>query len=802
MPMFKKRQSHESLVSKNDVVRTLPTPLFLMAIGMWVVSASALMLLFHMSHIVPFLVVGGLLIVVAGLALACSLSLHFGSILAGMGLGLLVACVGAQALWQGETVLAQTDGIHVFEVVEDGKISDYGAQCVARVMDVEGAPRVQVYLPQDVKPPSFGERFEAYACFSKTPEQSRIYALQRGIVGRAKCSSYVSAEPQGVLGVITSIRVKAIKALLYTNADNDCKGAESEIFQEVSDGAGICTALLCGWRNNVSEEVNQAFKTTGLAHVLAVSGAHLSVIVSIFSLILKRIALPRVCSVVIQIALMAIYVVFSGSSPSVIRAAVMASIAICSFFAARRAVPLQALGICVIGALVCSPSSALSVSFALSVLATLGILVFSPLCRSWFEFALRGRFVLLIDVLSVCAAANMATLPLAAGLFAQIPLIGVLSNIIVSPLFAPLCTICMICLIVGLVFPVLAPIALSGAQSLCALFGSLVVGLSHIPGGCIAIDVPVVEMLFVTGVFMAGLWFWWPQPSAKSIACVGVLLVSWWLGMTLVLPTLASKMAGDEIVMLDVGQGDAFLLRSSGVTLLIDTGNQETLLKEAIAKNHLTKLDAVLITHGDDDHMGCLESLAGYVEIDQVLLAEGVKSCSCDNCKELLDSARLVAGKDNVVSLSQGNKIVIGEFVCEVIWPSQFSDEGGNADSICLDVVLDANHDATPELRALFTGDAEADVLKQLIDADRIGKVDLLKVGHHGSARALTSDVVEELSPQVALIGVGSHNIYGHPREEIINILEEDGVSVFRSDQDGAVSCKIVGETMMITTQN
>ena len=153
-------------------------------------------------------------------------------------------------------------------------------------------------------------------------------------------------------------------------------------------------------------------------------------------------------------------------------------------------------------------------------------------------------------------------------------------------------------------------------------------------------------------------------------------------------------------------------------------------------------------------------------------------------------------------TLRKGDQFALGDFDCKVVWPVRFNDEGGNADSICLMVGLDENNDDYPEWSALFVGDAESKVIEPLITSGEIGKINLLKVGHHGSAQSLTKGMIDALKPQVALIGVGEYNRYGHPNEEIIGILEDAEVSVFRSDIEGDVSCKIRGETMMVTTQN
>jgi len=193
-------------------------------------------------------------------------------------------------------------------------------------------------------------------------------------------------------------------------------------------------------------------------------------------------------------------------------------------------------------------------------------------------------------------------------------------------------------------------------------------------------------------------------------------------------------------------------VRSKGSAVLIDTGNHDTLLKEALARQGIFHLDAVLITHADDDHCGSLQALDGVVAIDSVLVARDALTCDCDSCESLIESASSVVGSANVEPLAVGDAIACGDFSLKVIWPYGFSDEGGNADSLCLLASL-ATSGGT--WTALFCGDAESNQLKEIIDEGELGDIDIYKVGHHGSKAALTESVVEVIRPEISLVSVG-----------------------------------------------
>jgi competence protein ComEC len=245
----------------------------------------------------------------------------------------------------------------------------------------------------------------------------------------------------------------------------------------------------------------------------------------------------------------------------------------------------------------------------------------------------------------------------------------------------------------------------------------------------------------------------------------------------------------DAVVLIDVGQGDSLLVRSGGQTLLIDTGNQDAKLKAYLAENRIAHLDSILITHADDDHCGSLDVVRSCTECERVLVAADMKGCADDSCTALMEESKATARE--VVGLNRGDRFRVGSCEFEVIWPQRFADNGGNADSLCVSMSYDGDGDGQSDVVALFTGDAEHDQLAQMERDGVIGDVDILKVGHHGSRNGMTTDDVALLKPEIALIGVGANNRYGHPTQEILDMLADVGCEVLRTDQDGTVVCEL-----------
>ena len=225
------------------------------------------------------------------------------------------------------------------------------------------------------------------------------------------------------------------------------------------------------------------------------------------------------------------------------------------------------------------------------------------------------------------------------------------------------------------------------------------------------------------------------------------------------------------------------------------------MLKTRFAENGITHLDGILITHPDDDHCGSLDIIEQLIVVDKIYIAKDLPSNSEDNCKKLMSQIKKIVSENNIVKLSVGDKIFIGEIELDVIWPDKFKDNGGNCDSVCLIANVDISNDGEIESRALLCGDAEKEEIDTLLKKRRIPKIDIYKCGHHGSANALTENGAKALSPKVTLISVGAKNKYGHPNSKIIEMLKNTGSLIYRTDQQGTITINFVNSKLNISTQ-
>ena len=280
------------------------------------------------------------------------------------------------------------------------------------------------------------------------------------------------------------------------------------------------------------------------------------------------------------------------------------------------------------------------------------------------------------------------------------------------------CLVGFVAVLLACLAPAASPGLIGAAALACAPLSAVVNALASLQGSCVPIDAAPLAAAVLSGALCIGLWARWPRVSIGGLSgtAAAAVLALFVLRLPLGMPT-------DAIVMLDVGQGDAFLVRSGANALLIDTGNQDSLLKAALARQRVGRLDAVAVTHSDDDHCGSLSVLGDVAPASALLVPEGLPDCSCKACSELMAAARTEGLADALVELSPGDTVRCGKFSITVLWPERLADDGGNADSLCLLASWDGDGDgaAFVEWAEKFPEDMPYDYLEITITADGNG---------------------------------------------------------------------------------
>ena len=327
--------------------------------------------------------------------------------IAGVCLGCLLA--GSQALqWAADVADAGADRVgmqRAITLTADPSVGDYGSSAQGRMrLDSGRTVSVRVNLPEGLTAHCW-DRILVTDAAHQPAEKARAFYAQRGWAGSVSPSTAEIVHPDGVRGAIADLRRLTVERFLAP----------------ATPGAFLLAALVCGDRTALFQ--NTAYDdivTAGLAHMVAVSGAHLAIVSGIVGVLLMHAHIPRIGRSACMVAFMIAYALFAGCPVSVLRATVMAALALCAAFAKRRRNTLSALALCIIVFLSLEPCLALSVSFSLSCLSMLGIALFYPLAQKWMAALCRGHASGLSESLALTLAASLLTVPVSAPLFAQL----------------------------------------------------------------------------------------------------------------------------------------------------------------------------------------------------------------------------------------------------------------------------------------------------------------------------------------------------------------------------------------------
>ncbi|MET0932440.1 MAG: ComEC/Rec2 family competence protein [Mycetocola sp.] len=543
-------------------------------------------------------------------------------------------------------------------------------------------------------------------------------------------------------------------------------------------GGELLPGLSTGNTTAVSDDLDQAMKSSSLSHLTAVSGANCAVIVAVLTAALAALRAPRRLRIAVALAGLGLFVVLVTPEPSVVRAALMAVAVLLALGAGRPAAGLPILSLVVILVVIVDPWLSRSYGFVLSALATGGLLTLTrPLTRllcAWVPRPLAAAFALPL-------AAQLACQPVLILLTPTLPLLGVPANLLAAPA-APIATLLgfAACILAPLLPPVavgllwLGWIPATWIAAIATTVHSLPVNrLPWLPDGGGALLLAGLTAVLVVAVraSLAG-------RRAVAACCAGVLVVAGGayagsLAGSRIAPAL-SMPANWTHAACDVGQGDAIVLRSGGAVALIDTGPDPEPLSACLDALSIGRLDLLVLTHFDLDHVGGVSAVIGRADLALV----GEPQNAADE-HILTDLA--AAGAD-VKRATAGLGGTLGTARWRALWPPPRAGPvwQGNAGSVTL-LVDDGS------LRSLFLGDLDEAAQDRILAGHALGgPVDLVKMAHHGSADQ-SSQLYVQAHARIALIPVGADNDYGHPTPAALNLLDAVGTTPFRTDTCGLI---------------
>ncbi len=545
----------------------------------------------------------------------------------------------------------------------------------------------------------------------------------------------------------------------------------------------VVAGIVLGADDGLSDELREAFRDSGLYHLLAVSGQNVALIAYGVLAFAWLAGVGRLAAEVGVLAAIAAYVLAVGWQPSVVRAGIAGGLASMAWLASRQRSRWHFMLVGAATLLAWNPYSLLEPGFQLSFGAVAAIFVgVRPLERRLDGYPMPRMLQSAVAVSVVC---GLATAPILLLQFGSVPVYSVLSNALAAPAVPPLLGLAFAAALLEPVVPE-ASAALGWVEGwLGAYIAFCARAIAALPHARVSSFTALAALLGLA--LLAFLMLRLEPPRvvrALALAGLAALLGVAWTTRTG--PTAPPAPKGLRLTVLDVGQGDSILVQAPGAAVLVDQGPPEADVAGQLRRLGVRKLTAIVQTHPQRDHIGGAAKVLGRLRVGFVLDPR-IPSDSADE-QEALAQAR--EHHVPVITARSGAIYTIGRLRLRVLWPDGPGPPGDDPNDHA--VVILATFGSVD---ALLTADAESDVTLRLHPPP----VEILKVGHHGSADAGLPELLRLLRPRIAVISVGRHNDYGHPAPSTIWVLDHSpSLALYRTDRDGAVTIESDGRKVWV----
>ncbi len=516
--------------------------------------------------------------------------------------------------------------------------------------------------------------------------------------------------------------------------------------------------FIMGDKSLIKNNVLRSYQENGISHLFAISGMHITMFAKILNIILKKLSLNEEKKFLIISFFLCCYLLLVGFSPSILRGVLFYIFftlnKIYYFYIKPVNLYIFILGVC----LLINPNFIFDVGFWYSFLISLALILYS--------FKLQSKnFV--ISLFKVSFLSFIVSIPISLFNFYQINILSIFYNILFVPLISVIIFPC--ALISSLVKPI-RPIF----NFLIIILENLSLFLNKISFGKLIFK-RLNMIVYIIYLVIIILFLFWKRKLLLKLFFI--LLIFHFM-----IPLFSNNI---YIKMLDIGQGDSILLHFNKKSILIDTGgvysykNNEAdgkifynIILPAFKSLGIGKLDYLIITHGDADHMGEAIQLIENFKVEVVIF-------NCGEYNNLEKKLIKVLEKKKIKYYSCIKELNIDKNKLYFLQTKEYNNENDNSNVIYTEI---------EGYRFLFMGDAGVLKEKDILDTYDISKIDVLKVGHHGSRTSTSELFLKRINPQIALISAGRDNKFNHPHDEVLKLLNKYKVKVFSTKEFGSIT--------------
>ena len=541
---------------------------------------------------------------------------------------------------------------------------------------------------------------------------------------------------------------------------------------ESIDDTGYIKAFVLGSKDEIDEEVFKTYQNNGITHLFAISGMHISLFSSILLFLLKKIHLKDNQAYPIILLFLLGYTFLVSFTASVVRAFTLYLLLYLNKRLKLGIKTTKTFIYTILLILLLNPFFILDIGFLYSSLTSFGLILFS-------DYLKTSNKVLALFRVSLLAL--LFSLPITINNFYEYNFLSILANILIVPLVS---TIIYPLSLITLIFPFFHPILkffLTILESVSTILNSITwfkIILPKMPYFLIISYYFIIYLLFIT-------------KKKRYVIFLITLLLGYKLSFNL-----------DNnfyVYYLDVGQGDSIVLISpqSRKATLIDAGGKKSVSYNEFPPNeyhvsnnvitflksiNISKINTLITTHGDYDHMGESLNIVNNFKVGDVIL-------NCGSLNELEQELITLLDKKHIKYSKCINQLDISPIKLYFLNSGKYDNENDNSNVIYLKY---------NEIKFLFMGDASTVVEQDLLSKYNLKDIDFLKIGHHGSKTSSSKEFITKTNPNYSIISVGKNNSYGHPNKEVLENLKDS--KIYRTDQDGSIMFKIKNNKLKIKT--